>query len=394
MRLFEPPWKTSKREKLSEALASVRDLNDLKKLREAALYAYLPEVQSEALKRITDPHVLSEVILANSTAYEIRREAVRRISDPEVLAEIAMRRQAYPADGDAIALLSDPEQLRRIALSEQGGEQDKAVYKIRKQDILGEIAVNAKKGSARKTAIRCITDPDILLNILSSAEEVYTRSEAFDRLVQLRKSRKLPELSEAQHQKLIEYIIHENDRNVRIETDEFQTTDDLARIYREAARYDLRAKALSRLVLDESFPNGCLLEVWKTTENNRKVVHNTFSNPWQDAQQIIETRISDISKRDPQVLLEFIRDPDVTGNYAAECLKYLFEKKHDDSEKIGYLRDEAFAAFLRNIPEYAARDKKDSPEEYLLCLAHSIPHEFYDQYGLTVFMEEYDQTAE
>ena len=256
MKLFEPIWKTNKREKLEEALAAVREITDPGKLQEAALSAWFPEVRSAALERITDQKMLHKVILANETDYEIRRDAVRRISDPEVLTEIAMQRQAYPADGDAIAMLSDQEQLRRIALSEQGGEQDKAVYKIGDQGVLGEIAENAKKGSARKTAIRNITDAGILLDVMSAAEEVYTRGEAYDRLVLLRRTGKLPKLSEEQHRKVIDFIVHEDDRNVRIELNEFCTTDDLMRIYREAARYDLRAKALDSLVRDRAFPDS------------------------------------------------------------------------------------------------------------------------------------------
>lgn len=391
MKLFEPVWKTNKREKLDEALAAVRELDDPLKLRDAALNAYLPEVQSAALERITDPRVLCEVILANNTAYEIRREAVRRISDPEILAEIAMRRQAYPADGDAIAMLSDQDQLRRIALSEQGGEQDKAVYKISDQQVLAEIAVSAKKGSARKTAIRNITDPGILLHILAGAEEVYTRSEAFDRLIYLRKAGRLPELSEEQHRMLLEAVIHEDDRNVRIELDEFRRAADLDRIYREAARYDLRAKALSRLVLDEAFPKGSLPEAWKTAEDGRKTVHNTFSNPWQDAQQNIEARIAAAADSDPDLLLEFIRDPAIGCGYAGKCLSALFSEKYGEHQGIGSLRDEAFAAFLRNIPHYARSDQNQDLEAYLLCLARAIPPEFHEQYGLAVFMEEREQ---
>ncbi len=390
MRLFEPVWKTKNSAKLNEALTAVREVTDIKKLRDAALYAYLPEVQFAAIEQITDPQILCEVILANNTSYEIRLEAVSHISDPEVLAKIAMQRQAYPADGDAIAKLSDPEQLRRIALSEQGGEQDKAVYKISDQNVLGEIAVNAKKGSARKTAIRCITDPDILLNIMSSAEEVYTRSEAFDRLIQLWKSRKLPEFSEKQHRRLIDYMIYESDRNVRIDPDEFCNPEDLSRIYQKAARYDLRAKALARLVLDPSFPDSSLPEAWKTADSNRRTVHNTFSNPWQDAQQNIENRITAAANADPELLLEFIRDPAVGSDYSMKCLKCLFDEKNQDREQIGYQRDEAFAAILQNIPQYAETDGNIAPEEYILSLARTIPSEFHDQYGLAVFLEEHD----
>ncbi len=391
MKFFEPIWKTNKREKLEEALAAVREITDPGKLQEAALSAWFPEVRSAALERITDQKMLHKVILANETDYEIRREAVRRISDPEVLTEIAMQRQAYPADGDAIAMLSDQEQLRRIALSEQGGEQDKAVYKIGDQGVLGEIAENAKKGSARKTAIRNITDPGILLDVMSTAEEVYTRGEAYDRLVLLRRTGKLPKLSEEQHRKVIDFIVHEDDRNVRIELNEFCTTDDLMRIYREAARYDLRAKALDSLVRDRAFPDSELQEAWKTAESGRKTVYNTRSNPWQDAKQTIETRITGAADTDPEMLLAFVQDPAVGSEFAADCLKSLFDEKFEGRERIAFLRDEAFAAYLRNIPHYAETDQKTTLQEYILRLAHAVPRQFHDEYGLTVFLEENEQ---
>lgn len=385
MKLFEPVWKTNKREKLDEALAAVREINDPKKLREAVLSAYLPEVRAEALKRITDPRVLREIILDNGTAYEIRREAVSRISDTEVLTEIAMRRQAYPADGDAIAILSDQDQLRRIALSDQGGEQDKAVYKISDQQVLAEIAVKAEKADARTTAIRTITDPGILLQLLTGAEDVDTWSETYERMARLKKSGLLPELSEEQHQTLLDAVIRAKDRNLRIRLDEFKKTADLERIYREAARYDLRAEALGRLVREGSLPDSGLLEAWKTAVSGRKSVQNTFSNPWQAVQQIIEDRIA---AGDPELLLEFIRDPDVGSEYAADCLRRLFEMKDQDQGRLGSLREEAFAAYLRNIPRYAEADKKDAREAYLLRLARAVPPEFHDEYGLTVFLEE------
>ena len=392
MGLFEPVWKTNKREKLNEALAAVREINDPKKLREAALSAILPEVQSAALERITDPRVLREIILDNSTPYEIRREAVRRISDPEVLTEIAMRRQAYPADGDAIAILSDQDRLRRIALSEQGGEQDKAVYKISDQHVLAEIAVDADKADARKTAIRTITDPGILLQILARAEDVDTWSETYERLVRLRKSGLLPELSEEQHQTLLDAVIREKDRNIRIGLDEFKKTADLERISREAARYDLRAEALGRLVLDGSYPDSDLLDAWKTADTGRKSVQNTFSNPWQNVQQIIEDRIA--SAGNPELLLEFVRDPDVGSEYAAKCLHRLFEMEDQDQGQLGSLREEAFAAYLRNIPRYAEADDKAASKEYLLRLARAVPPEYHEEYGLTVFLEENEPEPE
>ena len=250
-----------------------------------------------------------------------------------------------------------------------------------------------KKGSARKTAIRNITDPDILLDIMSGAEEVYTRSEAYDRLVLLRRTGKLPKLSEEQHRKVIDFIIHEDDRNVRIELNEFCTPDDLMRMYQEAERYDLRAKALGTMVKDSYFPDSSLLEAWKTAESGRKTVHNTFSNPWQDAKQNIEARLAAAADADPEMLLTFVRDPEVGSGFAADCLKNLFEEKYQDRPQIGYLREEAFGAYLRNIPRYAEMDQAESLEGYVLRLAHAVPREFHDEYGLTVYLEENDPEA-
>lgn len=394
MGLFDPVWKTSKPEKLQEALEAVREIRDPNKLRDIALSAYLPEVRYAALERISDPQVLKEVILANSTSYEIRRDAAERISDPAVLTEIAMQRQAYPADGDAIAKLSDPGLLKQIALSEQGGEQDKAVYKLTDQKDLAEVAVNAKKGSARKTAIRNITDAGILLEILSKSEEVYTRSEAFDRLLQLRDTPGRSEMTEAQHRKLIDVIVRESDRNVRISLRDFTRTEDLERIYNEAARYDLRARALGRLVLDPSYPDSRLLEAWKTADANRKTVHNTYANPWQDAQKKIEARIESAEKIDPALLLRFVSDPEVGSSYAAECLKDLFSAEFQDYPGIDSLRDEAFAAYLRNVPQYARTDEAGDLSTYLVRLVRVLPEELHDRYGLTVFKEEFSPSDE
>ncbi len=390
MGLFDPVWKTGKTEKLQEALAAVREVSDPKKLREIALTAYLPEVRFAALEKISDPRVLQEVILENSTPYEIRREAVERITDPEVLTEIAMQRQAYPADGDAIAKLTDQALLKRIALCEQGGEQDKAVYKITGQRDLAEIAVDAKKGSARKTAIRNITDAGILLDILSEAEEVYTRSEAFDRLLQLRDTPGRAEMTEAQHRQLIDVIIHESDRNVRISLRDFTRAEDLERIYREAARYDLRARALGKLVADPSYPNSLLQEAWKTADAGRETVHNTYSNPWQDAQDRVEARLESAESEEPSLLLDFISDPEVGSRYAAVCLKKLFSAELQDRQGIGDLRDEAFAAYLRNIPHYAKEDGTDDLSSYLIGLLRIIPDELQEYYGLSVFRDEYE----
>ncbi len=389
MPFLKPIWKTNKKEQLAEAITAVHRENDPKKLREIALEAYFPEIQSAALEKISDPKILQDIILAQSTSYEIRRAAVSRISDPAVLAEIAMQRQAYPADGDAIARLTDPKILKQIALKEQGGEQDKAVYKISDQHDLADIAVRAKKGSARKTAIRNITDPDILMDIIGLSEEGYTRTEAHARMKTILTPPRQISLTDGQRERYIDLIIAEQDRNVQIDLFYFNNSKDFERIFRDAARYDLKAAALSCLVLMEDYSPDDLLAHWKMAEEEEKTVHNSFANPWKDARKSIEDRLEIEEINRPSLLLDFISDDTVESTYAARCLGSLFDEKFDTCDDIETLRDESFAAFLRNIPAYTRRDGTADMKKYLLMLTEAVPETFRDRYGLSVFADEY-----
>ena len=393
MGLFEPIWKTDDEEELRKALAAVHDIDDPKKLRNVVLNAHLPEVQFAALVKIDDPQVLREVILADNTAYDLRRNAVRRISDPEILTGIAMERRTYPADGDAVAMISDPELLKKIALSEQGGEQDKAVYKITDQRDLAEIAVSAKKGSARKTAIRNINDPDVLMDIINNSEEAYTRTEAHLRINTLNSDPGDPKLSPEQKERYLQTVISEPDRNVKIDLSCFREPEDLERIYRNAVRYDLKSAALSRLVLHEAYPAERLLKDWKAAEQNRKTIHNTFSNLWQDAQNKVENRLEIEKIRRPSLLLDFIKDPEIGSAFSAKCLKALFDGSLDSHDGIDTLRDEAFAAYLRNIPAYITQDESTDSGQYLLQLSKMIPDSLHDRYGLAIYADEYGENG-
>ena len=388
MSLFSPLWKTQKPEKKEEAADAVRQISDPRKLQEIAMDAYFPEVRLAAVSRISDPRILEEIILAPTSDYELRRETVRRIDDQRILTDIAMQRQAYPADGDAITRITDQVLLKRIALAEQGGEQDKAVYRITDQHMLAEIAIHAKKGSARKTAIRSISDPDILMDIMTASDEGYTRTEAHTRMKNLTVPEGKLVLTDLQHERCMEIITSEPDRNVHIDLSAFKYAADLNRIYRNAVRWDLKAAALSYLVLNEDYAPENLLAHWKDAEAQRKTIHNTYSNPWKDAQESIEDRLGMEEINDPGLLLGFVSDPEVGSSFAADCVKSLFDAQFDPYEEIGPLRDEAFAAYIRNIPAYANQDG-NSLKEHLLRLTEAIPAELHDRYGLSVFAEEY-----
>ncbi len=376
MGLFEPIWKTHDERELWKALAAVHETSDPKKLLNIVMNAGLSKVRYAALVQISDPQILKELILAESTAYDMRRAAVKRISDPAVLTEIAMQRQAYPADGDAVAMIRDPELLRQIALSGQGGEQDQAVFRITDQRILAEIAVRAEKGDARKTAICVITDPDILLDILDSTEDSSTRTKVHERLKELITSPEKPGFSEEQRERCLQAIINEKDRNVRIELMVIDDAEGYERIFQQAARYDLKAAALAYLVLQEDYPADRLLSHWKTAEQNRKTVQNTFSNPWQDAQMSVEDRLEIEEINRPSLRLDFVSDPEVGSVYAAKCIKALFDEKFSAYEEIKRLREESFAAYLRNIPAYAEQDQAEDVKPYLVRLIEAVPEEF------------------
>ena len=389
MPFLKPIWKTNNEEQLNEAVIAVHRENNQKKLCEITMDAFFPEVQFAALAKIDDPKLLKDIILEQNTSYEIRRAAAARISDTAVLTEIAMQRQAYPADGDAIARLSDPGLLKQIALSEQGSEQDKAVYKITDQRDLADIALRAKKAGPRKTAIRNIEDPDILMDIIESSDEGYTRTESHARMITLLTPPRQMILSEEQRERYTDLIIAEKDRTVQINLFYLSNSKDFERIFKNAARYDLKAAALSCLVLMEDYSPDDLLSHWKTAEEKENTIHNSFANPWQDARKSVEDRLEIEGINRPSLLLDFIRDDAVGSAFAAECLGSLFDEKFDTYDEIEMLRDESFAAFLRNIPAYARQDGNADVKSYLRMLTEAIPETLRDGYGLSVFADEY-----
>lgn len=373
MSLFEPVWKTNKEEKLNEAMSAVQAIEDPKKLRDVAMNALLPEVRLEAVNRLADEKLLREVVVGENTNFDARKAAVQKINDETVLAEIAEQRSAYPADGEAIAKLENPELLKKIAMSEHGWEQSKAVYKITDQTILKEIAEKGEKGDARRTAIRCMTDPEELLNIMEGTSERFIITEAFKRFDELLRQRPDDAKTDAWHDRYLEIVVKEEQKDAKVNLDYFQRYDELGRIYHEAVREDLRAEAFSRSIAGRIFSRHNLKEACKQAFRNSIAIEDGVENPWKPLLKNLETRI--LNSHDPALLLECVKDPEAGCDFSAECIKELFGERFQDEVGVDYIQDEAVAAFIGNIQPYIAIQNYYDMDYCLRKLAEAVPPE-------------------
>ena len=373
MPLFEPVWKTNKEEKLDEAMAAVRGISDPKKLYEIALTAGLSEVRCEAVYKITDQQILRSIVIHADSAFDARKEAIHRITDENILAEIAVMRSCYPADGEAIARLENQELLKRIAMSESGWEQSKAVYKIRSQADLKEIAEKGEKAVARKTAIRSITDPAVLLDIMESSCERFIITEAFHRFDDLLRQQPDDGQNSEWHDRYLEIVLKETQKDSKVNLDYFQQNKDLDRIYNEAKREDLRAEAFSRLIAGKVFSPHNLKEACKQAYKNYISVQTSLDNPWDTVLGNLEARI--LNSHDPSLFLECVEDPEAGCNFAAACIGELFGDRFRDEVGIDWIQDEAVSAFITNLNAYAAQNELYTMDYCLTLLADAVSPE-------------------
>ena len=373
MSLFDPAWKTNKEEKLDEAMAALRAISDEEKLRDAAMSALLPEIRLEAVSRIENEKLLREIVLGEETNFDARKAAIQKISDEAILREIAVMRSAYPADGEAIAKLENIALLKEIAMSETGHEQSKAVYKIKDQQILKEIAEKGEKGEARKTAIRCMTDPDMLLDLMEGTSERFIITEAFHRFDELLRGMPRNDKIGEWHERYLNIVLKENQKDAVVNLDYFQQTDELERIFQQAVREDLRAEAFSRLISMRVFSPHNLKEACKEAFIHSLAVGDSKDNPWNTVLKNLETRI--LNTHDPALLLECIGDSMAGCVFASMCLKELFGERFQDEAGIDYIRDQGVAAYIGNIQSFIFLQDKYDMDDCLRLLSDAVPRE-------------------
>ena len=372
MSLFEPLWKTNKPELMTEALDMVSVISDQKKLRNVALNASLSEVRCAAVKRITDEQILRDIILTKDSAFDVRKAAVHRIQDEGILTEIAMMRSCYPADGEAIAQLENQELLKKIAMSETGWEQAKAVYKIKTPADLREIAEKGEKAGPRKTAIRMISDPDVLLDIMGGSSERFIITEAFHRFDDLLRS--MPEEDKRVadwHERYLNIVLKERQKDAKVNLDYFQKTSELERIYQKAYREDLRAEAFSRLIARRVYSPHNLKEACKQAFMNSLAFDDDAKNPWKTVLTNLETRI--LNSHDPSLLLECVQDSMAGCHFASACIRELFGDRFQDEVGIDWVQDESVAAYIGNIEAYTFLQYKYDMDYCLHLLSEAVP---------------------
>ncbi len=373
MSLFEPIWKTSKSELLEEALDMVNVIRDPKKLRNIALNAPLSEVRCAAVGKISDEQILREIVTSPDSAFDARKAAIQKIKDENILTEIAMMRSCYPADGEAIAQLENQELLKKIAMSESGWEQAKAVYKIKDPKDLKEIAEKGEKAGARKTAIRSIDDPDILLDIMGGISERFIITEAFRRFDELLRSRPEDGKTNEWHERYLNIVLKETQKDAKVNLDYFQKTSELDRIYQKAYREDLRAEAFSRLIARRVYSPHNLKEACKEAFQNSLAFDDDAKNPWKTVLTNLETRI--LNSHDPSLLLECVEDSMAGCHFASACIKELFGDRFQDEVGIDWVQDEAVAAYIGNLKAYSFLQYKYDMDYCLRLLSEAVPEE-------------------
>ena len=178
---FDPAWKTEDRRKLEKALAAVAKTKNTQDLLKIAVTAPLEAVQIAAVERLEDEQLLKEIARADNTKKDAavpirvqrgtREKAVDRIRDQELLYEIVVTDFGNSADGQRIALyalthLKDQALLRKAALSKSGSWQFNAAGRVKDEKVLAEIVENAPTADTANIASARIGNFDLLLDLL------------------------------------------------------------------------------------------------------------------------------------------------------------------------------------------------------------------------------------
>ncbi len=406
MGIFDPVWKTKNFRKEEKAAAAVRKISDPAKLMEIALTAPLDTVRCEAVGRISDPALLS-VIAVSASDGTVQREAVRRIRDPRLLCGIVMadsrqvesetRQTAFqqindqdtlfriaqtsiPFGRNAAERITDQASLREIAMGMTRSPEapTAAISRISDPKALEDIALHAEMGDARTSAIIRLKDFDSLLRIAAGAEDWAARGTAYDAIdSNFREGRN--ELSEEQTKRLAGTICTEADKNVKISLLIFRDKDELARIYQNAKREDIRAEAYFGIHRCGNFPVERLRDAYKFA---RRKETGASESHWREITDRFERFITVLHAEDTAFMLECVKDAECGPHLCGMCLHNLFSEKLNDREDIEELRDEGVRAFIENIPFDGKTAPGWSEARGVACLADAIPKERHERYDL------------
>lgn len=362
MGLFTPAWMKDKNE--YAAVKAIGYVKEEEKLEKAALGAPFLSVRAEALRRITDQAFLFNYL----TALASDRMNGTREGFPDLARA-------------AILSLKDPEKRKQLALTDPwfGGE---LVRYIQDQDALREIALNPGGYTTNACAISRITDTETLLQIMEG-ENDYFREEAQKALnSSLDDYRNREYLTDEQTQRYIDVLINwPEDKDIYKLS--LPGVDDkyLWLLYEKGHGTYLRNHALQRVIQRadadrlKSLSEEISEYIREAEKNGGKYVF-----AWMETKSLIGKRLAELSANDPAQLRESIRNIGVGPEAALACVKMLFDSRRDSVEGIDALRDEAVAAFLKNLPAWSGTKSADP---YLFRLALAMPRHA-DKYGFEI----------
>ena len=140
------------------------------------------KVRLEAIEKITDQKVLSQIALNDEDA-GIRSTVIQNITDQKVLNQIVLKDDDSAVRLAAIPLITNQKVLAKVALEDNDSMVKKeAVKKITDQEVLIKIALNDKDVLTRWRAVKKITNQEVLIKIALSNEDEDVRWEAVEKI--------------------------------------------------------------------------------------------------------------------------------------------------------------------------------------------------------------------
>ena len=332
MGLFEPIWKTRMfhTDKEKKAIAYVRNLSDPEKLAVIALEAPSLNVRRAAVEGIVDEKLLLDVALKTDSCF-VAEAVTEKLHDSGLLQELALH------GTDSIPF-------------------EKLVKKVPDDVVLAKIGHCAASVKAQEAAVRELQNPSLLLDFVSSKDPAI-RHAAQERFLTLRdgnRNRMMGEkgaVSREQFSIYIDALIAEEDINYPLSLPADMGCEELSRIYKNAFRTDLRAKAFARLVC--CCPADDLVKLYKTECIKTKRADDAALPYWREASLNLVNRIMCEEKRNVTLLRRFIEDPDAGYEIGARRIGLLFAEELDNTTDIEQIRSSSIGTYLGNIPHWA-----------------------------------------
>jgi hypothetical protein len=201
-------------------------------------------------------------------------------------------------------------------------------------------------------------------------------------------------ISKEQFGRYIDALIAENDTGYCLSIPADMSCEELYRIYRNAFREDLRAKAFTQLVC--CCPAEDLVELYKAECIKARRADDPALPYWREASLNLVNRVMGEEKSNIPLIFRFVEDPDVGYEMGARCIRLLFAEELDCVSDIRQLRSASIDTYLGNIPHwggiYQYLNAESIEKAAIRTLGLALPEVFREQFGFEV--ENHDSSGE